>query len=62
MMAEMDKLKGIHCCICLNRGGERKAADTIVKGYAVCEAHVALVSRPEFDIFKLGGRQTRSGV
>jgi hypothetical protein len=28
-------------------------AVTIAKGYAVCEAHVKLVSKPGFDIFSL---------
>jgi hypothetical protein len=28
---------------------------TIVKGYAVCDEHVELVSRPDFDIFHLRG-------
>jgi hypothetical protein len=44
---------GIHCCICLNREAGRVQAVTIVKGYAVCEEHVELVSNPGFDIFKI---------
>jgi hypothetical protein len=42
----------ISCCICLNTGS-RVSASTIVKGYAVCDAHVELVSEPDFDIFSL---------
>jgi hypothetical protein len=42
----------IHCAICLNRGQD-VAATTLVKGYAVCQEHMELVSRPNFDIFDL---------
>lgn len=44
----------IRCCVCLNQG-RRTAMATIVKGYAVCDEHVELVSRPDFDIFHLRG-------
>jgi hypothetical protein len=48
----MTDLEGISCCVCLNRG-KRESAATIVKGYAVCGEHVALVALPDFDIFHL---------
>jgi hypothetical protein len=51
---------GIHCCICLNFSGDLIQAVTIIKGYAVCDEHVDLVSRGEFDIFKLGPRKKRA--
>lgn len=52
----------IACCICLNQRGERVPHSTVVKGYAVCDQHISLVSQPEFDIFTLGrGRQLDLG-
>jgi hypothetical protein len=42
----------ISCAICLNRG-QRTPATTLIKGYAVCDPHVSLVSQPEFDIFAI---------
>jgi hypothetical protein len=33
---------------------------TIIKGYAVCDEHVALVSQPHFDIFSLVGGARKS--
>lgn len=44
----------IHCAICLQQG-KKVPAFTVIKSYAVCEAHVQLVSKPGFDIFNLGG-------
>jgi hypothetical protein len=44
----------IACCICLNQRGERVPYSTIIKGYAVCDQHISLVSQPEFDIFMFG--------
>ena len=41
------------CCICLNQRGVREPMSTIIKGYAVCDRHVSLVSQPEFDIFTI---------
>lgn len=49
----------IGCCVCLNRGGKRVEATTVVKGYAVCANHVDLVSQPEFDIFAIGKQERR---
>lgn len=47
----------LHCAICLNQG-QKVQATTLVKGYASCEDHVPLVSRPGFDIFEVfGGKQ-----
>lgn len=45
----------ISCAVCLNQKSKRVKADTIVSGYAVCSAHVELVSRPGFSIFQLQG-------
>jgi hypothetical protein len=42
----------IHCCVCLNQG-RRVEFTTVVRGYAVCDAHVELASRPDFTIFSL---------
>jgi hypothetical protein len=42
----------IHCCVCLNQN-RWTPATTIIKGYACCDEHVELVSRPDFDIFHL---------
>ena len=44
----------ISCCICLNQG-QRTDAATIVNGYAVCERHLDLASKPDFDIFLMRG-------
>lgn len=49
----------ISCCICLNQG-RRTQMTTIIKGYAVCDEHVALVSQPHFDIFSLVGGARKS--
>jgi len=43
----------VACCVCLNLQGDRIPMVTIVKGYAVCEEHIQLVSAPGFDIFRL---------
>lgn len=48
----------VHCAICLQQG-KTKTAFTVVKGYAVCEPHVQLVSKQGFDIFQL---QTQRGA
>jgi hypothetical protein len=45
---------GIGCCICINQKKRRISATTVVKGYAVCDEHVELVSNPDFNIFALG--------
>lgn len=44
----------IHCVVCLNQRGEAVPAFSVVKGYAVCELHVGLVSKPGFDVQHLG--------
>ena len=43
----------IGCVVCLNQQGKKVPAFTVVNSYAVCEAHVQLVSQPMFDIFSL---------
>jgi hypothetical protein len=50
----------ISCAVCLNLKGLRCQADTVVKGYSVCDEHVALVENPDFNIFNLKaqGRNT----
>ena len=50
----------IRCCICLNQNKD-VAAFSVINGYACCEAHIELVSRPGFDIFSFyGGGKTRA--
>lgn len=49
----------IHCCVCLNQD-RSSAAVTLIKGFAVCAEHVALVSRREFDITHLTVQQGKS--
>jgi hypothetical protein len=41
------------CCVCFILTGKRVPMITVVKGYAVCEAHVELASTPTFDVFRL---------
>jgi hypothetical protein len=44
----------IHCAVCLNtRNPPWPQATTIINGYAVCDDHTELVSRPDFNIFTL---------
>jgi hypothetical protein len=43
----------ISCAVCLNLKGLRCQADTVVKGYSVCDEHVELVSNPNFNIATL---------
>jgi hypothetical protein len=44
----------VHCCVCLNIDNSKQVpAFSVVKGYAVCESHVPLVSQPGFDIFSI---------
>jgi hypothetical protein len=47
----------IGCAVCLNIKGVRVAAAVVVKGYSVCQEHVALVENPNFDIFKIKGKR-----
>jgi hypothetical protein len=42
----------VHCCICVNQGKQTEY-ETVVHGYAVCAAHIELVSQPGFDIMNL---------
>lgn len=44
---------GIHCCICLNISGDLVPAITLVHGYAVCENHVKVVQRNDFDFNRI---------
>lgn len=47
----------IGCAVCLNMDNTHKTpATAVVKGYSVCENHVALVSNPDFNIFHLHGK------
>jgi len=50
------------CCVCFNLTGKRVRMFTMVKGYAVCEEHVQLVSAPGFDIFRLRSDPTLKSV
>lgn len=48
----------IGCAVCLNVKGERLPAAAIVKGYSVCDEHVAVADQPGFNIFNLKGRKS----
>jgi hypothetical protein len=48
----------ISCCLCLNIKGKRIPATTIVKGYAVCDDHIAVAAEPHFDIMRLSKRRS----
>ena len=50
----------VSCAVCLNLKGLRCQADTVVKGYSVCEDHVAIVENPNFNIFNLKGGERSS--
>jgi hypothetical protein len=43
----------IHCCLCLNGSQGRVPAVLLVKGYAVCDTHVDVIRKPDFDFIKL---------
>lgn len=43
----------IHCCLCLNGPEGRVPAVTMIKGYAVCERHVVVIRKHDFDFAAL---------
>ena len=43
----------VACAVCLNQSGKRVKMATIIKGYAVCEDHIDIVSAPGFDVYML---------
>lgn len=53
-------MNGIGCCVCLNIKGQRGKAVAVINGYSACEAHLDVVSNPNFDIaLLLGGRKKK---
>lgn len=50
---------GVNCCVCLNLSGDRVAAVTVIGGYAVCQQHVELASKPGFDLWSLHAGERR---
>jgi hypothetical protein len=52
----------IGCAVCLNITGKRVRAATVVKGYAVCEAHAKIAQEPKFELASFRGGQERRAV